>query len=162
MNLFVIDCILPDCGEGGVLFSPERVAWVCLSHFPDLAGCAVGVRFVDDVAIAQLHGQYLDDPTPTDVMTFPLQASLGERATGDVLFAGAGDGEDSVRVLGEIVISYETLRSQAVEWGVSEENEAVRLVVHGVLHLLGYNDGEELDRERMHVVQEELVREYFV
>ncbi|NNM29716.1 MAG: rRNA maturation RNase YbeY [Akkermansiaceae bacterium] len=95
----------------------------------------VGVVVVDDAAIADLHGRFLDDPTPTDVLTFPLGAES------------------------EIVLSIETAERQAGEFGNSAAREACLYIVHGLLHLCGYEDGSEEGRAEMAERQERLLRE---
>jgi ssRNA-specific RNase YbeY (16S rRNA maturation enzyme) len=71
----------------------------------------VTVSLVDDVMIAEVHGQYMDDPTPTDVITFPYGES------------------------GEILISVETAEAQRGEYEASWEEEVALYLVHGILHL---------------------------
>ncbi len=96
----------------------------------------VGVVLCDDEMIRYLNACYLGHDWATDVISFPL-------------------GSDPLD--GEIYISVDTARHQAAEAGVSLRNELVRLVVHGVLHLLGYDDCTEVERQRMHARQEEYV-----
>ena len=95
----------------------------------------LGIVLVDDKAIAVLHGDFLDDPTPTDVMTFPL-----------------GD-------LGEIVVSVETARRQAAEFGQETVREIALYVVHGILHLCGYDDNTWRGQCEMNSLQERLLSE---
>ncbi len=95
---------------------------------------AVEVAFVDDGTIAELHERFLGISGPTDVITFPHdEAVLPE----------------SERTLGEIVVSTDTAARQAPEYGADPLEEAYLYVVHGLLHLLGYDDHEEDEAERM-------------
>jgi len=87
-----------------------------------LPGRDVVVALVDDRTIARLHGEVLDDPTPTDVLSFPH---------------------------GEIVASGETARREARARGLDPVHELVLYVVHGALHLKGHRDGNARDRRRM-------------
>jgi len=87
------------------------------------ASCAL--VFVNDQTLKRMHAQYLDDPTKTDVITFNL-------------------GDESIE--GEIYISTDRARVQAKIYSVTPEEEIVRLIVHGLLHLKGYDDREEKDR----------------
>jgi len=80
------------------------------------------VALVDDATIARLNRRYLGHRGPTDVITFP-----GGTAPGD-------------RVLGEIVISVPRAREQAHRAGWSLRREVALLLVHGILHLRGYDD----------------------
>ena len=92
----------------------------------------VEVAFVDDVTIARLHEQFMDEPGPTDVITFPLV-----------------DPDDPEHSLGEVVVSTETAIRQAPEFGLDPRDESLLYVVHGVLHIVGYDDQEAQEREQM-------------
>lgn len=93
-----------------------------------------------------LHGRYLGDPTPTNVMSFAQRE--GE----------FGDLEPDV--LGDVVISVETAARDAAEAGASLEDEVTFLLVHGILHLLGYDhEGDQAHRaEEMESREEEVYR----
>jgi probable rRNA maturation factor len=82
----------------------------------------VVVALVDDKAIARLHGRYLGDWAPTDVLSFPH---------------------------GEIVVSGETARREARARGIEPLHELLLYVVHGALHLAGHRDKKARDRARM-------------
>ncbi|MEZ0386318.1 MAG: rRNA maturation RNase YbeY, partial [Verrucomicrobium sp.] len=85
---------------------------------------------VSDRTIAQVHGDFLNDPTPTDVITFHH---------------------------GEILISLDTAVRQAAENGETYEREVARYMIHGLLHLAGWNDYEPAERTAMHEVQERIL-----
>ncbi len=102
----------------------------------DIKSCAF--IFVTDAALKQMHSDYLNDPTATDVITFDL-------------------GEDAVE--GEIYISTERARAQAEEYGVTPEEEVLRLMVHGLLHLKGYDDLTDGDRLVMKREENKLVEQ---
>jgi len=90
----------------------------------------VGVAVVDDPAIAALHEEYLGDPEPTDVLSFLL--------------------EQSPRALeGEIVVSADTAKSSAARYRHSAGRELLLYVIHGALHLVGYDDATPSDRKTM-------------
>lgn len=59
--------------------------------------------------------------------------------------------------MGEIYISAETAEKQANEYGVSLTNELMRLTAHGALHLCGYDDGTEADKEAMHKLENKYI-----
>jgi len=103
-----------------------------------LQAASCDVIFVDDAALQEMHARYLNDPTPTDVITFDL-------------------GEETVE--GEIYISYQRAREQAEQFGVSVAEEVLRLVIHGLLHLKGYDDIDETERREMKQMENELVEE---
>lgn len=117
----------------------ERVLQLILERYLDRVKPpgVVSVTLIDDLNIGRVHLQFMDDPSPTDVITFPY-------------------GEE-----GEILISVETAERQALEYGVSVERELVLYLIHGLLHLSGYEDGTEASRSEMAVLQESLVSEVF-
>ena len=96
--------------------------------------------FVTDDYLAEMHGRYLNDPDKTDVITF----NLGYE-----------------KIEGEIYISYESAIEQAQEFGVSFDEEITRLMIHGLLHLAGYNDIDRDDRIKMKSIENNLVNKYF-
>ena len=94
----------------------------------------VEIAVVDDEAIAQVHAEFLDDPSETDAITFPY---------------------------GEILVSCDTAARYAAEHGLPPEEELFRYMVHGLTHLHGYLDYEPADREALFAVQEPLVARFF-
>jgi probable rRNA maturation factor len=101
-----------------------------------------GVCFVDDARIAELNRRYRRKPRPTDILSFPWKAEA-PRAGGD---------RDFKNYLGDIVISAETARRNARAAGHSTAREIRWLILHGTLHLLGYDhetdDGKMTRLER--------------
>lgn len=105
---------------------------------PVLSGLEdVEISVVDDEVIREVHARFLNDPTVTDVITFPH-----------------GDG------MGEIIVSYDTAVRQAAEFNEPVYRELFRYMVHGLLHLHGYLDTEPEERERMFSRQEPLVQQF--
>jgi rRNA maturation RNase YbeY len=98
----------------------------------------IAVALVDDARLRTLHEQFMGIDTATDVMTFP-NANTGA--------AGGG---------GDVVISVDHARTQAPVWGLTPADEVRFLVVHGLLHLLGWRDEIDADRQRMLARQTEL------
>lgn len=95
----------------------------------------LSVSFVTDDEIAELHLRYMDEEGPTDVLSFPL---------GEV-------DEDGVLILGDVVIS----PSAAERNNLSDQVSELRLLlVHGILHLLGHDHEDDLDRTAMWALQE--------
>ncbi len=105
----------------------------------------VTLVFVTDRQIARLNKQYLDHPGPTDVLAF---------GCGGVTNAPA------VQWLGDVVISVETAQRQAPQWRRTMPEELAEYVIHGVLHLAGYDDGRVVERRRMHRRQAALFRQW--
>ncbi|MBA3363633.1 MAG: rRNA maturation RNase YbeY [Actinobacteria bacterium] len=95
----------------------------------------LSVSFVDQDEIAGLHERFMDEPGPTDVLSFPLD---------DV-------DEDGVRLLGDVVVA----PTEAARNNPSDPASELRLlVVHGILHLLGYDHEDDGERTRMWERQE--------
>ena len=115
--------------------------------FEDVA--EVSVTFVDNEAIRELNRDYRGKDAPTDVLSFPLYEDDEDFDDGFVMPEDAEE-EDSPTALGDIVISVERAKAQAVEYGHSFERELAFLAVHSTLHLLGYDHerSEEEDREQ--------------
>jgi probable rRNA maturation factor len=90
----------------------------------------VSVAIVDDPTIARLHQQFLGDPGPTDVLSFVFERS-----------------KDSLD--GEVVASADTARVCAAKYKSTPEEELLLYVVHGMLHLVGYDDATPNQRAAM-------------
>jgi probable rRNA maturation factor len=82
---------------------------------------AISIAIVDDATIAGLHRQFLDDPEPTDVLSFVLEQSEGS-------------------LEGEVVASADTAAACAPRYKSTPEDELLLYVIHGTLHLVGYDD----------------------
>ena len=96
----------------------------------------LSLLFTDDRVIAQLNLQYRHKPKPTDVLSF---AVADVRPDSNVPASQADSGSEIPKLpLGDIVISVETAIVQADRYGVTLEAEILRLLIHGTLHLLGY------------------------
>lgn len=102
-------------------------------HFPIQHG-ELSVVFVSDETIAQVHADFMDDPTPTDVITFPANAEM-ESA-------------------GEIIVSVDHAQSRALELGEPFSRELSLYLVHGWLHLAGYDDRKDADRAEMRLAEQ--------
>ena len=107
----------------------------------------VAVVLVDEVAMEQLHLQWMGEPGPTDVLSFPI----------DELRPGR-DGEVSDEgILGDVVLCPSVAEAQAVTAGHSTMRELQMLTVHGVLHLLGYDHAEPGEEKEMFALQAEIL-----
>ncbi len=116
----------------------ERLLRVTLEHH-DCAGASVSVAIVDDATMAVLHERHLGIPGPTDVLTYDLRD------------ADTGDLE------GEIVIDYDTAVREGAARKHSPAHEVLLYAVHGLLHLLGYDDHEPSEAEAMHACEDEML-----
>ncbi|MCS7010925.1 MAG: rRNA maturation RNase YbeY, partial [Anaerolineales bacterium] len=100
------------------------------------------VVLTDDREIRTLNRDFLGIDAPTDVLSFPADET---------------DPETGRRYLGDVVISLQRAQQQATEGGHSLEDEVQLLVVHGVLHLLGYDHAEEEEKAHMWKLQTEIL-----
>jgi probable rRNA maturation factor len=106
---------------------------------------SVAVVLTDDERLRALHRDFMGLDEPTDVMTFPLDGGM------------PGQGEERG---GDVVVSVERATEQAVEFGLSPAQETLFLVVHGLLHLSGWRDEDDVQRTRMLDRQRELLAEF--
>lgn len=110
----------------------------------------VSVALVDNDYIRELNKTYRGKDAPTDVLSFPM---LEPGEVDDVPSEGEVE-----QLLGDIVISLEKAEEQAKSYGHSFEREVAFLVVHGVLHLLGYDHEIEEERKIMRQKEEEALK----
>jgi rRNA maturation RNase YbeY len=116
----------------------------CAGHLLDLCkdegqGLGVGLHVCGQEEMARLHGQFMGDPTPTDVMAF--------------------DGDDfDPDYLGDVVVCWDVAQEEATSHGHSDLIELQFYVMHGILHLLGYDDDTPEKRSEMHELQKEAMR----
>jgi len=101
----------------------------------------ISVAVVTDAEIAELNRRYLGRDEPTDVLAFTL------------------DRDDEGGVSGEIVVSAETARRCAAEYHVDPRGELMLYILHGLLHLLGYEDQTPQEAARMHAAEDDLLAE---
>ena len=118
--------------------------------------CEVNVLFTDDEGIRQINREMRDVDRPTDVLSFPMfDLTPGELP--DEMDADPGTG---LIPLGDMVISMERVAAQAEEFGHSNRRELCYLVVHSVLHLLGYDHLDEgPQKARMRAREEAILAE---
>ncbi len=109
----------------------------------DVKSYAVSISFISDGEIEALNEERLGRTGPTDIIAFDLS-------------------EEGLPIdhVGDVYISVDTARDNAGRYGVSLGEELLRLVIHGVLHVLGYTDSDPRDRARMEQVQESMVQRF--
>jgi probable rRNA maturation factor len=110
----------------------------------------VSLVFTDSEAVRQLNRDYRGVDEPTDVLAFYMLPQKGA----DSSFALPPDG---ITRLGEVIISYPQAVAQAKEQGHSPERELALLVIHGILHLLGYDHEEPEEESKMRERERELL-----
>jgi probable rRNA maturation factor len=110
----------------------------------------VSLVFTDSETVQQLNRDYRGVDEPTDVLAFYMLPQKGANSS----FALPPDG---VTRLGEVIISYPQAAEQAREQGHSPERELALLVIHGILHLLGYDHEEPEEESKMREREGELL-----
>ena len=130
-------CECSDLNSAGLSDLIVKALPLCLDHpgteqpvLPELA--SVEISIVSDEAIANVHADFMDDPTPTDVITFHH---------------------------GEILVSADTARRTAPEHGLQPSEETLLYMIHGLLHLNGHVDQSESERGEMHRIQEDILKQ---
>ncbi|GAC1658490.1 MAG: hypothetical protein NVS9B12_10980 [Vulcanimicrobiaceae bacterium] len=109
---------------------------------------ARSISFVGDRTIRRLNREHRGKDRATDVLSFPLDAGPA---------AVAKNTEPTPeRLLGDIVISLDTARRQAADYDATLEAEVSRLLIHGVLHVLGHDHEEAAQRDRMRAEERRL------
>jgi probable rRNA maturation factor len=110
----------------------------------------LSVVLVDEAAMEQLHVQWMDEPGPTDVMSFPM----------DELRPGSDDEDSPAGLLGDVVVCPQVAAAQARTAGHSVQEEMLLLTTHGILHLLGYDHAEPGEQKEMFDLQRKLLLTY--
>jgi len=111
------------------------------------AACELSVALVDEDRMAQLHEQWMGEPGPTDVLSFPMD---------DLRIPGEGEGAP-VGVVGDVILCPQVALRQASDAGHATSDELALLLTHGVLHCLGLDHAEPEEHERMFALQAELL-----
>ncbi len=123
----------------------QRLAHLALArHGMSLEFVDVGVTLVDRETMRAYHARYHGDPSDTDVMAFPLNLH---------------DPETQRLYLGDVVICFPVAEHQARERHLETRLELCLLFIHGLLHLLGYDDTTPEGRKRMWQAQQQLLEQ---
>ena len=110
------------------------------------AAVEISLRLTSDDEVHTLNRQYRQKDKPTNVLSFPMvQADLLETVT-----QNSDDGEV---LLGDIVLAHGVCAAEAAERGIAIETHATHLIVHGVLHLLGYDHMTDTEAEAMEAIE---------
>ena len=111
----------------------------------------LAIVFVDEPVIEKLHLEWMDEPGPTDVLSFPM----------DELRPGIEGIVGEPGLLGDIVVCPQVAAAQAVVAGHSASNEICMLVTHGILHLLGFDHAEPDEEREMFALQAQILVDYY-
>ncbi len=141
MNIEMVSLTTSDCDQDR-LISLADFSLNSMGIHPD---SELSISIVDEEEMSSLHMQWMDEPGPTDVLSFPMDEMKPYSAT-----TGPG-------MLGDIVLCPEFAAEQARTAGHSLQEELELLTVHGVLHLLGFDHRENDERKIMFAKQDELL-----
>jgi probable rRNA maturation factor len=100
----------------------------------------LSLHFVSKKKMGIVHEEFFSDPSPTDCMSFPIDPPSESR--------------DFHHVLGEIFVCPQVAVEYALENDLDPYKELTLYIIHGILHLIGYDDIQEVDRKKMRVMEE--------
>lgn len=110
----------------------------------------IAILLVDEGAMEALHVQWMDEPGPTDVLSFPM----------DELRPGTQEEPTPAGLLGDIVLCPQVAETQALAAKHSTLDELMLLTTHGTLHLLGFDHAEPAEEREMFGLQRELIASF--
>ncbi|KJV09863.1 hypothetical protein VZ95_08780 [Elstera litoralis] len=127
---------------------------------PFLAGSApesrltLALLFTDNAAVRKLNREWRDQDKPTNVLSFP--GDWLELEEEDIAALAAGDDVPPAHI-GDIALALETIRDEAAEQGKDPRAHLLHLIVHGTLHLLGYDHAVDAEAEAMEALETRLL-----
>ncbi len=110
----------------------------------------ISVRLTSDAEVHQLNLQYRGKDKATNVLSFPMVQA-------DLLETVSQNSDDGELLLGDIVLAHGVCAAEAAEKGVSLEAHATHLIVHGTLHLLGYDHQGSAEAEHMESLESDIM-----
>lgn len=125
----------------------QRLALHAFEHLNVHRDAELAIVLVDEAAIEQLHVQWMDEPGPTDVLSFPM----------DELRPGSDDEPTPPGLLGDIVLCPQIAAQQADAAGHGLMDEVLLLTTHGILHLLGFDHAEADQEKEMFGIQRDIL-----
>jgi probable rRNA maturation factor len=135
--------------------SLERLARHVLDEMGVHPLVELSIRLVDVAAMTALHEHFMNEPGPTDVLAFPMDELHDHRIDED-------DEDAPPTLLGDVVLCPTVAAAQAAKAGHSAQAELHLLCTHGVLHLLGYDHGDQAEEREMFGVQTRLLESWSV
>jgi probable rRNA maturation factor len=113
-------------------------------HVPIAAGSEANVVLASDALVRGLNGRYRGKDAPTNVLSFPFQMP-------------PGSDPHCATLLGDVVLACETVAREAAEQAIAPGHHLQHLVVHGLLHLLGYDHQDDTEAEAMERMETEIL-----
>ena len=128
-----------------------RLAEHALDYMKIHPDADLAIGFIDEAAMEVLHIEWMDEPGPTDVLSFPMDEL---RPGTDLELSASG-------LLGDIVICPQVAAAQAIAAGHETINEVLLLTTHGILHLLGFDHAEPDEEKEMFGLQREILERFY-
>jgi len=125
----------------------QRLVTFALDQLHVHPDAELAIVLVDEGAMEQLHVQWMDEPGPTDVLSFPM----------DELRPGSEEMPTPAGLLGDIVLCPQVAIAQAETAGHSPMDEMLLLTAHGLLHLLGFDHAEPAEEKEMFALQRDIL-----
>ena len=125
----------------------QRLAFHAFDYLHVHQDAELAIVLVDEGAMEQLHLQWMDEPGPTDVLSFPM----------DELRPGSDEEPTPPGLLGDIVLCPQVAIGQAEAAGHSTQDELLMLTTHGLLHLLGFDHAEPQEEKEMFGIQRDVL-----
>lgn len=158
MRAPMVDLVIEDSrwDEFDVGAMAARAVAATLSHLGiDPMAAEVALLACDDARIATLNSDFRGKPAPTNVLSWPAE-DLGPFVAGEDPQLPKPD-PDGVLTLGDIAIAWDTCAREAQEQGKTMRDHATHLIVHAMLHLLGYDHIRDPDAEKMEALEVEIL-----
>lgn len=125
----------------------QRLAVYALDAMHVSPEAELAILLVDEAAMEQLHVQWMDEPGPTDVLSFPM----------DELRPGTEDQPSPAGLLGDVVLCPQVAQLQSERAGHAMQEELQLLTAHGILHLLGFDHAEPAEEREMFGIQRDIL-----
>lgn len=136
--------------ESGVEVDEQRLVALALFALDSLRihpQAELSILLVDEATMTSYHEKYMDEPGPTDVLSFPMDELRPPK-----------DGEDPpLGLLGDIVLCPTVTAAQAAASNRTAEQEEDYLLIHGLLHLLGYDHAEPDEKKEMFGLNDRII-----
>ena len=143
----------------GLAAAAETAAGAVLGHLGlEPSQFEIVVMGCDDARIAGLNGAFRDKDRPTNVLSWP-SAERGSEFAGEAPDLPEPGSPEAPEPLGDIAIAWETCGREAAEQGKRLEDHVTHLLVHGILHLLGYDHVDDADAELMEAAETRILAE---
>ena len=136
--------------ESGIAVDETVLLRLMENNFSELhvsAEADVAILLVDEGAMEALHVQWMDEPGPTDVLSFPM----------DELRPGTEDQPTPAGLLGDVVLCPQVAEAQAKTAGHPLSDELLLLTTHGLLHLLGFDHADAAEEKEMFGIQRDIL-----